>query len=320
MTRSDLVSAPDVGAAAGPFTLRGLRADLWTTRAQPMPPLVWPQWLRWLPQVLVVLGAGALSATGADLTARVLACAHAAMLVVGLRRPVPAWWLSLAFTAGIAIGHPPTHDNQLWTWTVHAGALSLLALRIPVSSAAVAALVSAVPVVCLKAAGYAVGSWTFVAGVCVLFSSAVLVGSFARGRREDRARLVEQIAVTAHERALRTVLEERARIARELHDVVAHHMSVISIQADAAPYRVQDPPQELVKELASIRANAQEGLAELRAGAGGFLCSTSSYEAAGVTIHGQAGRHIVRGPALNRPGAPRRRRCPRRRSPDPWAG
>ncbi|WP_328622506.1 sensor histidine kinase [Streptomyces sp. NBC_00354] len=264
MTGRDLVSEPDVGAAAGRFTLRGLRADLWTTRAQPMPPVSWPQWLRWLPQVLVVLGAGALSATGADLTARVLACAHAATLVVGLRRPVPAWWLSLAFTAGIAIGHPPTYDNQLWSWTVHAGALFLLSLRIPVSSAAVAALLSAVPAFWLKAAGYAVGSFTFLAGVCALFSLAVLVGSFARGRREDRARLIEQIAVTAHERALRTVLEERARIARELHDVVAHHMSVISIQADAAPYRVQDPPQELVKELAAIRANAQEGLAELR--------------------------------------------------------
>jgi signal transduction histidine kinase len=60
------------------------------------------------------------------------------------------------------------------------------------------------------------------------------------------------------------VLEERSRIARELHDVVAHHMSVIAIQAEAAPYRVPDPPKELTSSFADIRANALQALAELR--------------------------------------------------------
>jgi signal transduction histidine kinase len=60
------------------------------------------------------------------------------------------------------------------------------------------------------------------------------------------------------------VLEERTRIARELHDVVAHHMSVIAIQAEAAPYRVPDPPKELTSSLADIRANALQALDELR--------------------------------------------------------
>ncbi|MCX4539458.1 histidine kinase [Streptomyces sp. NBC_01565] len=260
MTDNDHVPEVSVPAADG-FRFRSLRADLWTARAQPMPPMAWPRGLRWLPQVLVGLGAAALAVTGADATAMLLAGGHAAMLLVGLRRPVPAWWLSMGFTVAIVVGHPPTHDNRLWVWVVTAGTLFLLALRVPISSAAVAALLSSALAFALKAAGCAVGSWTW---FTVLFALAVLVGSFARARREDRARLVEQIAVTAHERALRTVLEERARIARELHDVVAHHMSVISIQADAAPYRVQDPQPELVKELASIRANAQEGLAELR--------------------------------------------------------
>jgi signal transduction histidine kinase len=62
----------------------------------------------------------------------------------------------------------------------------------------------------------------------------------------------------------RALLEERQRIARELHDVVAHHMSVIAIQAEAAPYKTADPPPELVESFAEIRASALSGLNELR--------------------------------------------------------
>ncbi|MGW2990680.1 sensor histidine kinase, partial [Streptomyces sp. NPDC001193] len=70
--------------------------------------------------------------------------------------------------------------------------------------------------------------------------------------------------ITEEERARRTLLEERSRIARELHDVVAHHMSVISIQAQVAPYLVENPSEELKENLAGIRGNALEALTELR--------------------------------------------------------
>jgi signal transduction histidine kinase len=60
------------------------------------------------------------------------------------------------------------------------------------------------------------------------------------------------------------VLEERARIARELHDVVAHHMSLIAIQAEAAPYRVPDAPPELARSLHTIRTSAVQAMDELR--------------------------------------------------------
>ncbi|GGR70305.1 two-component sensor histidine kinase [Streptomyces aureoverticillatus] len=233
-------------------------------RGHPLPPLAWPRPLRRLPHTLVVLTAVALAATGADPTARLLAVAHAATLVLALRNPVQACWLSLACFAGITVGHPPSQANDIWAWVVHACVLFLLSLRVPLPSAAVAAAASAAVGAVLKAAGAGVGSWSTVAAGTVLFGAALLAGAVRRGRREDRARLAEQTAAAAHERARRTVLEERARIARELHDVVAHHMSLISIQADAAPYRVPDPPHELVTELAAIRANALEGLAELR--------------------------------------------------------
>ncbi|GAA4220975.1 signal transduction histidine kinase [Streptosporangium album] len=97
----------------------------------------------------------------------------------------------------------------------------------------------------------------------VLVTSTV-IGAVLRGLRVARTQLVEQEELTAEERARRTLLEERNRIAREPHDVVAHHMSVISIQAQVAPHLVEDPPEELTENLAGIRENAVEALTELR--------------------------------------------------------
>jgi len=89
----------------------------------------------------------------------------------------------------------------------------------------------------------------------------LLGGTFVRSRRSGREEL--EVAERRHE-GERALLEERQRIARELHDVVAHHMSVIAIQAEAAPYKVADPPKELVESFTEIRASALSGLNELR--------------------------------------------------------
>jgi signal transduction histidine kinase len=89
----------------------------------------------------------------------------------------------------------------------------------------------------------------------------VLIGFIVRTRRGN----LEQLAVAErrHE-GERALLEERQRIARELHDVVAHHMSVIAIQAEAGPYKAENPPPELVESFGEIRASALSGLNELR--------------------------------------------------------
>jgi signal transduction histidine kinase len=94
-----------------------------------------------------------------------------------------------------------------------------------------------------------------------LTAVAILLGVVIRVRRSGERQLEEQERRHSGERAL---LEERQRIARELHDVVAHHMSVIAIQAEAAPYKTADPPPELVESFVEIRASALAGLAELR--------------------------------------------------------
>jgi len=94
-----------------------------------------------------------------------------------------------------------------------------------------------------------------------LIAIPILLGVVVRVRRSGERQLEEQERRHSGERAL---LEERQRIARELHDVVAHHMSVIAIQAEAAPYKTADPPPELVESFGEIRASALAGLTELR--------------------------------------------------------
>src|SRR5215467_11466205 len=89
----------------------------------------------------------------------------------------------------------------------------------------------------------------------------VFAAVIVRSRHSNRQQL--EVAERCHE-GERALLEERQRIARELHDVVAHHMSVIAIQAEAAPYKTADPPAELVESFADIRTSALSGLGELR--------------------------------------------------------
>lgn len=85
-----------------------------------------------------------------------------------------------------------------------------------------------------------------------------------RGLGDAQQRIAEQESISEAERARRTLLEERARIARELHDVVAHHMSVITVQADSAPYRLPGMAEPVREEFAAIAAGARESLGEMR--------------------------------------------------------
>jgi signal transduction histidine kinase len=98
-------------------------------------------------------------------------------------------------------------------------------------------------------------------GASFLTAIPLLLGVIVRTWRSGQLRLAEQERRHSGERAL---FEERQRIARELHDVVAHHMSVIAIQAEAAPYKTAAPPPELVECFGEIRASALTGLTELR--------------------------------------------------------
>lgn len=69
---------------------------------------------------------------------------------------------------------------------------------------------------------------------------------------------------TAHERELAAISDERARIARELHDIVAHSVGVIVVQAGAAEQVVEDDPEFARRALATIRTTGSGALTEMR--------------------------------------------------------
>ncbi|WP_107451077.1 sensor histidine kinase [Streptomyces sp. RTd22] len=260
-----------------------LREDLWTTAADPLPRRSGPSWLDWLPALAlpVVLGAvvlfiacvdkyGELYGFGQGLGV-LLAAVQSVALAAALFRPVPAWWAMTAVTMVIVLtARPGVISETTFPWsgeglTVQALVLFLLALRtrprIAVEVLAISVLVGLVSRVSIEPGPPPESDAGFFVSVLV---TAVVVGTALRGRRVARARLVEQEEITAEERARRTLLEERNRIARELHDVVAHHMSVISIQAQVAPHLAENPSDELKENLAGIRRSAVEALTELR--------------------------------------------------------
>lgn len=97
-------------------------------------------------------------------------------------------------------------------------------------------------------------------GVVIIVAFGLLVRWLVLSRRQ-LARQAEDAEV---ERARRAVLEERSRIARELHDVVAHHMSMVVVQAQSAPYRVDDVSPAAREEFVAIESSARQALTEVR--------------------------------------------------------
>ena len=83
-----------------------------------------------------------------------------------------------------------------------------------------------------------------------------------RSRAQVEARLEREARARQEERSV--VLEERARIARDLHDVVAHHMSMVAVQAESARFRLDGLDDATLAELASIAGSARAALSDVR--------------------------------------------------------
>lgn len=122
----------------------------------------------------------------------------------------------------------------------------------------------------------------------VYFGGAVVGGAFAWRAVRQRAQLEEQavtIAAQAEGLRRRAVVDERLRIARELHDVVGHHVSVIGIQAAAARRLLDRDPPAATEALGRIEQSSREGVTQMR-GLLGTLRALEDGDAAEATHRG----------------------------------
>ncbi|MFD5469335.1 sensor histidine kinase [Streptomyces sp. NPDC127105] len=215
--------------------------------------------------VVVAAGLLALFVGWADRAAPVAGLLALAPVLLTLTRPVGAFWVSLmaATASSWFVGTPSDWPWQPGNYIAHLTVLTVVAIRTrPRTAAWMWAATASYAVVSDALFGYAYGNNS--APLLVLSALILLAVTVWHIRKDAEQEVTAQQTVTEHERSRRTLLEERTTIARELHDVVAHHMSVVAIQAEAAPYRVENPPPELEKAFATIRENAVAALTELR--------------------------------------------------------
>jgi len=225
------------------------------------------------------LAAAPVTHAGVTVPTALLMCAFCLLATVpaGLLRPVPA---------AVAVYLAAVLSLVLFELVTIAGAAALLivAYRLARAGSLVPAVALGAPflVLALVLAGIGSGGRTIaVAGaasalagaatetrvLAVLLASAIplaTVAAMARAAREQNkthSAAREATEAIAHDHLARG---ERARIARELHDVVAHHISMIAVQAETARLTTPGLPSAGVQRFAAIGDTARAGLTEMR--------------------------------------------------------
>ncbi|RAO07756.1 Sensor histidine kinase YxjM [Micromonospora noduli] len=265
--------------------LRALRQTLLGPDARPERPLLarWPGPARYAAPV------GLLAALGLFLITLTvesdwglpppIALLFAAMTVAPLlalpRRPLLAWRLTVLALLICTFNAPA---DQAWPWTppLALGSIAVLAVvvaRVDRPVLVWVVTISTVPVLTLVHPDNRVP-------VLLLLGALAIVGDLIRRNRLSRHALAAQAELSEREQERRAVLEERTRIARELHDVVAHHMSLIAVQAETAPYRLTDVPAPAAAEFVAIAASARDALTDMRRLLGVLRSETSGPQTA----------------------------------------
>lgn len=236
-------------------------------------------WLR----ILLVLVAVALLAVQASLlsvqhgvvvgVALGLATAHVLSAPLALAQPVPAAGLSLVMVTIQALVMMP-EGAPGWPWAVAPQVVTQLLVLFVLTLvsgwrlAGGTLLLQLVAGIVLAFAGVPWNGLATSLGYVALFAAlALLVGSLAvvSGRLvEIGEALRRERTISAEEHVRRTMVEEKSRIARELHDVIAHNMSLITVQARSAPHRVGEVSESASAEFAEIADRAAEALRQMR--------------------------------------------------------
>ena len=178
-------------------------------------------------------------------------------LPVGLRRrdPVGALILALAGSSVIVavggeISRGPSLPLALTLYTVAA----MCKRRFTVAALAASLALLVVQGLIMSFSGRGSGPAT---GVALILIIVWMIGISAQQRRSYTARVREQVATAA-------VTEERLRIARELHDVVAHSMTVVAVQAGFGEYVFDHEPAQAREALGAIQHVTREALADMQ--------------------------------------------------------
>ncbi|MFH9723903.1 sensor histidine kinase [Streptomyces sp. NPDC017254] len=193
-------------------------------------------------------------------------------LVVALRRRAPEKMLVLAITLGVAqlvFGLVPFMADFamlviIYTVAAHDG--PRWASRLALAGGLCASTLSQLrwPMEGIGSAGARI---FFTIIMTVPFALAWVLGDSLRTRRAYFAQLEERASRLEKEREAQAkvaVAAERARIARELHDVVAHNVSVMVVQADGAAYVMDSSPETAKQALETISTTGRQALAEMR--------------------------------------------------------
>ncbi len=191
-------------------------------------------------------------------------------MVVALRRRSPEKMLVLAAATGVA--QVVTHVD------VGPSNFAMLVIVFTVASrnirwASLFALVAALLAPTIAALRWPDDNQTLAGAILgdifmtVTFLLAWVLGDSLRTRRAYYAQLEERATRLEKEREAQTKIAaaaERARIARELHDVVAHNVSVMVVQADGAAYVLDSAPDQAKQALETISGTGRQALAEMR--------------------------------------------------------
>ena len=192
----------------------------------------------------------------------VMALVAAGALLFRRAAPFPAVLASAAGAVVFTVVDPGgAYDTSSMFFVLLLGAWAAGSLLEPVRSGlAFLAVLAAGWLVMLRAPGV---PWTEVLWV-TLPLSAVFVLAVAQARRAEQVRLAEERARRSEAEARRAVEDERGRITRELHDVLAHSVSVMTVQASAVR-RLLLPEQEREREaLLTVEETGRQALAEMR--------------------------------------------------------
>ena len=217
---------------------------------------------------LLALAGGALLLGGVESTEDMPEWLTFLDLCAGLIGCVLLWWrrrwpvhvaVALALVGGFSAFSGAAGALALFTVAVHR--------RFAVVVAVAAVGLATVPVYILLHPKENDPAWASVAFIVIITAGTIAWGMYVRARRQLVLSLRERAERAEAEQQMRVEqaqAHERARIAREMHDVLAHRISLLSMHAGALEFRPDAPPEEIARAAGVVRASAHQALEDLR--------------------------------------------------------